>query len=50
MEALIKSICDSLTSHLYWCHHHSWEGKRFHRNCVRKYTKDLNNALGVFLK
>jgi len=50
LEAVITSVCSSLISHLWFCHHQSREGKRFHRKCVRQYTKDLNNALGVFLK
>lgn len=50
LEKVITSITSSLLSHLYFCHHQSREGKRFHRGCVRQYQKDFNNTIEIFLK
>ena len=49
LEDLIISITSSLNSHLYFCYHNSREGKKFHRETVRQYRKDLNSAIDLFL-
>lgn len=48
IEALIRYTWSSLESHLSYMHKKSWEGKVFHRRCVKMYLEVLR-LLGELL-
>jgi len=39
IERLIRMIWSSLESHLQYTHKKSWEGRRFHKKCVKEYSE-----------
>lgn len=41
IERLIRSVWESLESHLHWTHAKSSEGTAFHRKCVQDYAEQL---------
>lgn len=43
IEATIRSLYDSLQSHLPYTYKKSTEGKAFHIKCVKDYSKDIKN-------
>jgi len=43
IEKLMKSIISSLVSHLPYTYLKSYEGKKFHTNCVKQYAKDIKD-------
>lgn len=42
---LLKSIWSSLNSHISGMYEKSPEGKPFHRLCVKKYIKDMDDVM-----
>lgn len=41
VEAAIRSTWSSLESHLPYMHKKSWEGRRFHKRCVKEYAEQI---------
>lgn len=38
IEKILRLVWSSLESHLLYTHQKSWEGKRFHKDCVSEYS------------
>lgn len=39
---LIRSVWSSLESHLRYTHKNNIEGRKFHKKCVRDYSRDIH--------
>lgn len=48
VEKQLRSIWDSLQSHLYFTYNKSKEGKIFHKKCVKDYSKQIEEVTKLF--